>query len=1039
MKKSSKLVNALIRWHIVLLILSISTFEVFAQQLNVSGIITDAEDGMPIPGVSVVVKGTKLGTITDMDGKYSIKAEKGNVLVLRFIGMSATEIEVTGLKHDVILQKDLVNLDEVVAIGYGVQKKKEITGAVVQIKNEELAKTTTSDIGAALQGQIAGVSVTASSGQPGAEANILIRGFSSIMDGNNQPLYVVDGIPFDGDPKLSINEIETMDVLKDAASASIYGTRGASGVILITTKQGKKGAMTVSVNSEYGVQHITSQDAINVMTPEEEVYVQLIQSEQNTPDKELVQLTSPISNNKSQFTNDFYIGDVIQNDWAAIQNHSINISGGKEGLSYSYSANYFGQDGVLTGSKYNRFNTRINTIFTKGNWKINTSVGFRRDEQDYSPSNLLTYIYRYHSYQPEIDLNATELQDAGGDDQDVERLGSIAKNIMKTDERIGNNHFGNISADLNLSKSLKLTVRGGATFTDNTRVQITPDFTTYNTNGEIVPSTPVSSNKTISDTYHKYTGETIISYRKKFNKKHNLNLVMAASVEEAGYSYFSAKKEEQSGDDIFVLDNYTGSALAESGQRDYTQTLIGSLGRAQYNYKGKYMLSASIRRDGSSQFSKDNRWGWFPSASLGWNISDEVFWQSVKKVVNTFKIRASYGETGNDRFTRYTHTAVVESSQDYVFGTGDNQKQVLGNTQLGYANEDVKWETSIEKNVGVDLNFFRNKLQLTADIYQSDKRDLLFPVVMPPTTGVSGSYRDVTMNVGNMRNEGIEARLSYRHKGKRSFGWNTGVTYTQNVNEVTKTSENNSFIYMDNSWYSNRVNTNHLVSVITEGYEAGAFFVYETDGIIQNEAQLEEYKSKLDPSENPQLGDMRYIDQNNDGFIDEYDKTYVGSGLPDFEIGFNFGMDFKGFDFSMQWFGSWGAKIMNGGKAYAYQSLTHKDLIYAWSPQNQNTTVPRNLGAQTESYMPNSDYYMEDGDYIRLRNVTLGYTLPRNVVSNLKISSLRVYVAVQNPLTFTSYTGFDPEIGGNGLSQRGLDRGNYPVTSQYRGGIQLKF
>ncbi len=1034
-----KPVNALIRWHIVILILLFSTFEVFAQKLNVSGTITDAEDGMPIPGVSVVIKGTSMGTITDMDGKYSIKAEKGNILILRFIGMHSTEFEVTSIEHNVILEKDLVNLEEVVAIGYGIQKKKETTGAVVQIKNEELAKTTTSDIGTALQGQIAGVSVTSSTGQPGAEANILIRGFSSITDGNNQPLYVVDGIPFDGDPKLSISEIETMDILKDAASASIYGTRGANGVILITTKQGKKGLMTISVNSEYGVQHITSQDAINVMTPEEEVYVQLIQSEQNTPDKELVQLTSLISNNKSQFTNNFDISDVIQNDWAAIQNHSINISGGKEDLTYSYSANYFGQDGVLTGSKYNRFNTRINTVFTKGNWKINTNIGFRRDEQDYSPSNLLTYIYRYHSYQPEINLNSTSLEDAGGDDGDVERLGSIAKNIMKTDERIGNNHFGNISAQLKISKALSLTIRGGANFTDNTRVQITPDFTTYNTNGDIVPSTPVSSNKTISDTYHKYTGETILSYRKKFNNKHNINVVLAASAEETGFSYFSAKKEEQSSDNIYVLDNYTGNAIAESGQRDYTQTLIGSLGRAQYNYMGKYMLSASIRRDGSSQFSSNNRWGWFPSASLGWNISDEAFWKPVKKVINMFKVRASYGETGNDRFTKYTNTAVVESMQDYVFGSGDNQNLALGNAQLQYANEDVKWETSIERNIGIDLNFFRNKLQLTTDIYQSDKRDLLFPVVMPPTTGVSGNYRDVTMNVGNMRNKGIEAMLSYRHKSKRNFGWNTSVTYTKNINEVTQTSENNSFIYMDNSWYSNRVNTNHLVSVITEGYEAGAFFVYETDGVIQNEAQLEEYKSQLDPLENPQLGEMRYIDQNKDGFIDEQDKTYVGSGLPDFEIGFNLGMDFKGFDFSMQWFGSWGAKIMNGGKAYAYQSLTHKDLVYAWSPQNQNTTVPRNLGAQTESYMPNSDYYMEDGDYIRLRNVTLGYTLPRSVVGNLKISNLRVYVALQNPLTITDYTGFDPEIGGNGLSQRGLDRGNYPVTSQIRGGVQLKF
>jgi len=1022
----------------LLLVLMMQVGIANAQSVKISGTVTDGETGEPLPGVAIVFKGTSNGTITDFSGNYSIKGPQTGILQYSFIGFDLKEIPVEGkVKINAKLKPSSIDIDEVVAIGYGTQKKKEITGAVVQVKSEELAKTTTSDLGTALQGQIAGVSVTASSGQPGAEANILIRGFSSIMDGNNQPLYVVDGIPYDGDPKLSISEIESMDVLKDAASASIYGTRGAGGVILITTKQGKKGLMTVSVNSEYGVQHITSQ--INTLSPSDDVYVQLIQSEQNTPDKELAQLTSAISNNKSQFTNNTDIGETILQDWASVQNHSINISGGKDGLTYNFTTNYFGQDGVLIGSKYNRFNTRANTQFTKGKWKITTSLGFRRDEQDYSPSNVLTQIYRYHSYQPEIDPNAGSLVDSNDNSQDTQRLGGVAKNILKTDQRVGNNHFGNMQVDLNIRKDLKFTVRGGANFTDNTRVQITPDFKSYNGQGEEVPTTPVSSNKTISDTYYKYTGETMLNYRKKFNKVHSLNIVVAASIEETSYSYFSAKREEQASDAIYVLDNYTGNALVESGQRDYEQTLIGTLGRAQYNYKGKYLVSGSIRRDGSSQFAEENRWGWFPSASLGWNVSDENFWDPIKSVINSFKVRASYGETGNDRFTRYTYTPVIETSQDYVFGSGNSQNISLGSTQLSYANEQVQWETSVEQNIGIDLNFFRNKLQWSNDIYKSEKRDLLFQVVQPPSTGVSGGNRNVVQNVGNMENKGIESALSYRHKGKRGFGWNAGVTFTKNINEITKTSPTNPFIYLDNSWYSNRVNTNHLVSVITEGYEAGAFFVYQTDGIIQNEEQLAAYKEKMDPSENPQLGEMRYIDQNGDGLIDENDKTYVGSGLPDFEIGLNFSMEYKSWDFSMQWFGSWGAEIMNGGKAYAYQSVNHQDLVYAWSPQNPNTDVPRNIGAQTESYMPNSDYYMENGDYIRLRNVSLGYTFPKKLVDNLKISNLRIYVAAQNPLTITDYTGFDPEIGGNGLSQRGLDRGNYPVTSQFRGGVQLKF
>ncbi|WP_066631392.1 SusC/RagA family TonB-linked outer membrane protein [Labilibacter marinus] len=1038
------------KW-LLLFVLGLFSMGAFAQQFNVNGTVTAVEDGLPIPGVSVVVKGTAIGTITDMDGKYHIKAERGNVLVFSFIGMQSTEVKVTGKVHNLNMKGDLVSLDEVVAIGYGVQKKKELTGAVVQVKNEDLAKTTTSDIGAALQGQIAGVSVTSNSGQPGSEAGILIRGFSSIMEGNNQPLYVVDGIPYDGDPKLSISEIETMDVLKDAASASIYGTRGAAGVILITTKQGKAGMMTVSVDSEYGLQHITS--GVDLLSASETVYVDLIRSEQGiTDDKTLASLEHNISRNRDQFSNNTNLENTIQNDWASIQNHSINISGGKEGLKHNFTMNYYNQEGVIINSKYARFNARANTIFTKGKWKINTSIGFRRDEQDYASGGILNWVYRYPAYREDINLDDTSAQATSDDDNnEANRIGSVAKQLLRTDERVGNNHFGNAQFEYSATKDLKITFRGGANYTDNTRIKIVPNFVVYNSKGELLPSTPAPSNQTISDTYSKYTGEAIVSYNKKFNGGHKLNLVATASLEETSFSYFWAKKEGPVSEGIDVLDNYLLNATAGSDNRDYVQTLVGSLVRAQYNYKGKYLASASVRRDGSSQFAEENRWGFFPSASVGWNVSDESFWEPIKGVVNTFKIRASYGRTGNDRFTRYSYNAVVDPNNPYVWNSGDTESLASGSAQLRYANPLVKWETSIEENLGFDFYLFNNKLSFSADLYNSYKEDLLFDVIAPPSVGVSGGDSKVVMNVGNMKNSGVELTMNYRHK-KGPWEWNAGVTFTKNKNEITKTSESNPFINIANSYYSNRATSDDLVSVITEGYEAGAFFVLQQKGVINTQEQLDAYKATLDPSETVRLGDLMYVDQltvdtngdgiadAGDGFINEDDRAYVGSGLADFEMGLNFGASYKNIDFSMQWFGSYGSEIMNGSKAYAYQSGTHKDLLYGWTPQNTSTTIPAYRGAQknTDSYRANSDYYMEDGSYIRLRNVSLGYTLPKSMLSSVGIQFLRVYVAAQNPLTITNYSGFDPEIGGS-ISKRGLDRGDYPVTSQYRMGLQFKF
>ncbi|MGA9639651.1 SusC/RagA family TonB-linked outer membrane protein [Flavobacterium sp.] len=1041
--------NLLINWKLKTGLITFLLFFGFgvlhAQTILVKGKVTG--DGGPLPGVTISIKNEKSkGTVTDFDGNYTIKAKESDILSFSYIGFITQNARVNSrVTINIDLKINQNELDEIVVVGYGTQKKREVTGAVTKVTAEQLTKQTTSDLGNALQGQVAGLNVVASSGDPGSQSNIIIRGFSSVLDGQNNPLFVVDGIPFDGDPKLSNSEIESIEVLKDVSSASIYGVRAAGGVILITTKQGKKGTMAIRINSEYGVQHITSKN--HFISPEEESYVQLIQSELANPANILGSTANNIERTKSQLTNNTDISKSVLIDYSPIQNHSINVSGGKEDLVYSLNTSLFKQDGSLINSGFTRFNMRSNTTFTKGNWKITNGLSFRRDDQQVSNNGLLLQVFKYHAYQQAI-AGDVPLIEGVDDGNQGDNLASVARNFQTTDHRNVNNTIGNLQAEYKASKSLTFTARGGANYSDTKRIRLIPKLNVIRTNGELVNENPISSNTTTSETYSNLTGEFITNYKKSFGE-HNLSVVLVGSVQETNYSSFFATKQKQSSELITVLDGYTGSAIVGSSGNDYTATLLGVMGRIQYNYKGKYLFSTSVRRDASSQFSTDRRVGYFPSVSVGWNVSDEDFWKNFKNVANSFKIRMSYGETGNDRFTKYTNQSTVSPNLDYFFGTGKLEYLVNGTTQMQYANEKVGWETSKEINFGYDLSFFKNKLTWTTDVYNNTKENLLFGIVLPPSTGVSGQNRDVIFNIGDMRNVGIEHALNYKFKVK-SLNFNAGLTYTANKNTVTKTPPENPFINLDNSYISNRATNTDLVTVITPGYEAGAYFLLDSYGVIQNQAQLNEYKA-LVPNADVQLGDLRYVDQptidtngdgipdKGDGYITEADRIYFGSAIPKFEMGFNLSMDYKGIDFSMQWYGVSGSKVMNGTKAYAYQSLTHKDILYSWSPQNTNTEIPANRGTQTNSYRGNSDYYLEDGSYIRLKNVSIGYSLSKKVLANSAFSRVRFYVTAQNALTLTKYTGYDPEVGNNGLSTRGLDRGNYPVVSQFNGGVQLQF
>ena len=1023
---------------VILLLMTVTTL--MAQDISVTGKVT-GENGETVPGATVVVKGTSRGTTSNAEGAYSISAPPNGTLVVSFVGFETAGIAVNGRsKIDIILKEGAIELEQVVAVGYGSQRKKEVTGAVVQVASEALARSSTSDLGTALQGQIAGVSVQSSSGAPGSGANIQIRGINSVT-GANEPLYVVDGIPYASDPKLSISEIETIDVLKDAASASIYGTRGSGGVILITTKQGKSGAMKVNLDSYYGIQKITSGVPRTNFEEDMYVYFQLVKNLNGT---HYGNSWTSLESNRYGFTNNTDLKDIIQNDNAPIQNHALNISGGKQDLSYSVNANYFDQRGMILNSGYGRFNVRANTTYTKNKWTFRTSLGIRNEDQQYEPWGMLAEVFRYKPFQQMIDPSVSTVQDAGnaGSNEAV-NLGYLTARIKQSDRRKGGQYNGNIQAEYKITPHLKFMSRFGGSNTFNTRVRINPKFVTYDNLGVRQPEQVRSGIRNTSDRGTSFAFENTLNYTRKFGN-HSLDLFGGVTMEKYTYTSFFGEKFDLINNDITVINGGTLDPNAGSGtgwNQDRTNSLVGVLGRVQYNYKGKYLLSVSARRDGSSRFSEKYRWGIFPSVSAGWNVSDENFFQPLTGVINNLRIRASQGTTGNQNFLDYSNAATITLGKDYAFGPNGNEILGLGAIQTSFANQNVKWETTVQTNLGMDVSFFNNKLTFTADVYNTNKRDMLFPLLVPPSTG-AGNGSTVILNVGDMNNKGVELAASYRHTG--DFSWSASGTFSRNVNTITKMAGTNKINYL----MGGNVDNIDRVTVIKEGLIAGAFMVMPTNGLIKSAEELAEYK-KLVPT--AKLGDLRYVDaltvdtdgdgipDLGDGVLNEYDRVFAGSGTPKFELGANLNASYRNFDISMQWFGAFGAKVINGSKIQAYQYGTHKDLLYQYSANNPTSEIPTYRGGGHANARGWSDYWIEDGSYVRLRNVSLGYTIPKAAISKIGLNSFRVYVAAQNPITLTKYTGFDPEVGGDGLQSRGIDRGTYPISSQYRVGLQFDF
>ncbi|MBJ2173613.1 TonB-dependent receptor [Aureibaculum sp. A20] len=1040
MKQRKLLTNKLLSRYLFITLLMLLQSNIWAQTqgLTVTGTITSSEDGSPIPGATVQIKGTLTGTTSDFDGLYSIEAKTGDVLIFSFIGMENQNVTVTKAKLNVILVPQAESLEEVVVIGYGTVKKKELTGAVAQVKSADIDQYVTSDVASALQGQVAGVSVVSNSGEPGAQSSIQIRGITSLTSGANSPLWVVDGIPQVGNPGLNMNEIQTFDILKDAASTAVYGSRGAAGVILVTTKKGKEGVMKIDFTHTYGVQNLA--ESAPLMNASEQIAFETV--------KESLGFANHISildANPTWYDNDNDFSQYVLNNNPTTTNYSLNVSGGSNKLTYNFSGGYLNTEGTLINSYLKRYNARTSTTYTTDNWKINTSIAVTLEKNEVSSNGLLAVASRYSPYFPLIDPDAEAIFTS--DDGPVTTpLNNLAQAIKR--ENLFRRDILNGSLDITrrITDDLSFNTRVGVSVRNQLQKQFVPAYTLVNPDDFDDTETDPTKSFVNSEAQRlsKFSWDAGLNYNKKFGE-HTIGLLAAVTLEEDTFEGFFGQKQGVSNNDINVLNTATINPTTNS-LSGYNTTRVGTLGRVQYNYKGKYLFSVLGRYDGSSKFGPDNRWGFFPSASAAWNVSDENFWEPINHIVNNFKIRASYGEVGNDAIADYVFSSTIGQAADYIFSDNDGSFS-NGTAVRDYANEVAKWETSKSINFGIDLGFLKNKFVLTAEYYNTKKEDMLFPITYPSSSGAFNQtgnapfdnfdHRNVVLNVGNMTNQGIELGARYNQKiGESNLRLN--ATFSKNTNEITSIFNDIPSILNGNSVLVTGDNQNSLITVFATGYEAGAFFIYETNGVVQTDAQLADYQ-QLGGRESAQKGDLMYVDTNNDGQITAADKVYKGSGLPDFEIGFNMNWNYKNFDLAMNWYGSVGSEIMNGNKAVSYIAGRHPDLSNMWTENNSTSNIPNWSGAKGDiNHNGNTDYWLENGDYLRLKLVTLGYSLPKNVLEKINISKFRLFVSAQNPITITNYDGYDPEIGGN-VASRGLDVSRYPISSLYSLGVNIGF
>ncbi|MDG5491338.1 TonB-dependent receptor [Psychroserpens sp. SPM9] len=1000
------------------LLLLMTTFS-FSQEVTVKGTVTDQATGQPIPGVNVLVKGTAKGASTDFDGVFTItNVPVNSTLVFTYIGYKTKEfVVIENTTISIALEEDAESLDEVVVIGYGTQRKKEITGAVAVVSSETIENLKPTRIEQALQGQVAGVNITSESGSPGSASTISIRGVST--NGDNRPLILVDGNVIEDLSVINPNDIETLNVLKDA-TAGIYGVRAANGVILITTKTGRKNVpLSVEINTFGGIQQ-TSRKIPSLNATE---YALLVNEAFAANGEPLV------------FDNVFALGqgtdwqdEVFQN--AAQYNISATIKGGKEKSSYAYGASFLSQDGIVGGSKSNfsRYTQRGNyTLDFLDNFQLKSGLIFTHtNRKTLAETGLGSVLFNALNMAPTFSV-----RDENGAYTIAEGLGNEVINPLAQIDNTFNRTFvdkiaGNVSLSYNFLDHFTAQANYQFNYAEVESFAFNP--VAFFGNGKVFNrdrSEVVVNNNIFRD----YTFDAFIKYENKFNDVHNLSLLVATSVFKTTGSFSGFVGFDVPGNAVENATLEQASDLQNiypNGNAEFDARLLSYFSRLQYDYKGKYLLSAVVRRDGSTKFGPENKFGIFPSGSVGWIISEEDF-LSDNNTINFLKLRGSYGILGNDRIPDFRFVSLLNGEGTYVI---DDEIQ-FGTAIGAVSNPEIRWEKQKTVDIGIDAKLFNNQLDITMDYYKKRTEDLLIVPQVSGLLGVTapGSSAPV-VNAGIVENKGFEFSVGYNNVVNDNFNYSIRYNIATLDNNVVEVSADGDFL----SGGSFGVGQDPPARM-EEGFPIGYFRGYKTDGIFQNQAEIDAYPT-LNSTVQP--GDLRFVDVNGDGVIDDNDKTDLGNPLPKATMGLNLSFEYKNFDFAAYAFASVGNKIVRNYERN--QALTNRSVYYLdrWTGEGSTNSFPRvTSGANVNSLF--SDFFVEDGDFIRLQNIQLGYSLSDKVLENSKISKLRFYVSAANLVTLTEYRGYDPTASTGEAIGGGIDYGFYPNPKTFLLGMNLKF
>lgn len=1053
-----------------LLLLIVAPCSIYAQSYQISGKVTDANDGSPMPGVTVQTQ-ARVGVMTDDDGSYSIKANKGDILTFSFIGMVPQSIKVeSGKNIDVALVEDNVALEEVIVVGYGTTKKTDLTGSVSSLAGDKLKEVPVANFDQAMQGKLAGVQVTSNSGTPGAATTIRVRGTTSITSGN-EPLYVIDGVPMSGSgttiggfdwaggsngqnrvnplAAISPSDIISINVLKDASASAIYGAAGANGVVMVTTRRGKAGEVKITYDGYASVSSIPKTlDMMNLR--QYAVYQQ-----------ELFKDMGRESDLSDYFKDPSILGKgedwqkaVFRDAWA--QSHNVSVNGGSEKLQFAVSAGWMNQDGVVIGSNFERFNTRLNFDAQAKSWlKLGGSLAYSRTDETITLNDggdgVIMNALMMGPNVPVYDMNGDY---AGPDSTEGVSWNPVAIAMQRSNKLLRNRIMGNFFASANITKDLVFRAEYSFDASNNTNKAFHPTYEWGALKNEI--------NKIMQrDEQSFFWVQTdYLTWNKTFDK-HNVTVMAGFEAQKSAWEGTMLIKDKLTTDDIHVIGK-DGSYVSNDGWKDES-TQASFFGRANYSFNDRYYLTATIRRDGSSKFGDNNKWGTFPSLAAAWRASGESF-LSENPTISNLKLRLGYGMVGNSNIETYLYGSSMQVTTT-PFGSGYRSEKI--------ANPDLKWEASVQYNVGIDLGLFNNRLDLSVDAYYKTTKDLLLQVSIPSYLGGSewNDIRSPYANIGKVDNKGVDISLNaHIIKSSNNFNWNSNVVFSLNRGEVKALNDDSQAIYGALDWYSEF----QTATITKVGHPIGVFYGYKTEGLFKDKEDILSHSvQKADPTNSKinyvnktggvWVGDIKFVDLNDDGYINTEDQTIIGDPNPDFTFGFNNNFSYRDFDLAFSITGSIGGDILNYSKSriegqvsiWNNQSVsvinraqiglrdpngsqTDPDNVYLLNPW---ADVPRAATNDVNGNNRMSDRFIEDGSYVRLSNISLGYTIPKKILKKFNVDRLRVYVSAQNLFTITGYSGYDPEIGAYNQSalRQNVDMGHYPTPRMFTFGLNLGF